>query len=208
MPGPLNEASLEITSPSGDVQTIEVRSLTATTSEGGNITFEFETDKISNEDTIIKISVWGTATSGSDYLAEDLEVELPANQETVSLTFQTRHDSLVEPDEELWVTVLTNADETYTVGSPKSALGVIESDDLPELTISGGGGIGEGGNAEFVIRADQPVVEDTSINYRLSGSATAGQDYNELPGTVIMQAGESQVTVQIETIDDLSLIHI
>ena len=202
VPGPLNEASLEITSPSGDVQTIEVRSLTATTSEGGNITFEFETDKISNEDTIIKISVWGTATSGSDYLAEDLEVELPANQETVSLTFQTRNDSLVEPDEELWVTVLTNADETYSVGSPKSALGVIESDDLPELTISGGGEIGEGGNAEFVIRADQPVVEDTSINYRLSGSATAGQDYNELPGTVIMLAGESQVTVQIETIDD------
>ena len=202
VPGPLNEASLEITSPSGDVQTIEVRSLTATTSEGGNITFEFETDKISNEDTIIKISVWGTATSGSDYLAEDLEVELPANQETVSLTFQTRNDSLVEPDEELWVTVLTNADETYSVGSPKSALGVIESDDLPELTISGGGGIGEGGNAEFVIKADQPVVEDTSINYRLSGSATAGQDYNELPGTVIMLAGESQVTVQIETIDD------
>ena len=202
VPGPLNEASLEITSPSGDVQTIEVRSLTATTSEGGNITFEFETDKISNEDTIIKISVWGTATSGSDYLAEDLEVELPANQETVSLTFQTRNDSLVEPDEELWVTVLTNADETYSVGSPKSALGVIESDDLPELTISGGGGIGEGGNAEFVIRADQPVVEDTSINYRLSGSATAGLDYNELPGTVIMLAGESQVTVQIETIDD------
>ena len=202
VPGPLNEASLEITSPSGDVQTIEVRSLTATTSEGGNITFEFETDKISNEDTIIKISVWGTATSGSDYLAEDLEVELPANQETVSLTFQTRNDSLVEPDEELWVTVLTNADETYTVGTPKSALGVIESDDLPELTISGGGGIGEGGNAEFVIKADQPVVEDTSINYRLSGSATAGLDYNELPGTVIMLAGESQVTVQIETIDD------
>ena len=202
VPGPLNEASLEITSPSGDVQTIEVRSLTATTSEGGNITFEFETDKISNEDTIIKISVWGTATSGSDYLAEDLEVELPANQETVSLTFQTRNDSLVEPDEELWVTVLTNADETYSVGSPKSALGVIESDDLPELTISGGGGIGEGGNAEFVIKADQPVVEDTSINYRLSGSATAGQDYNELPGTVIMLAGESQVNVQIETIDD------
>ena len=202
VPGPLNEASLEITSPSGDVQTIEVRSLTATTSEGGNITFEFETDKISNEDTIIKISVWGTATSGSDYLAEDLEVELPANQETVSLTFQTRNDSLVEPDEELWVTVLTNADETYSVGSPKSALGVIESDDLPELTISGGGGIGEGGNAEFVIKADQPVVEDTSINYRLSGSATAGLDYNELPGTVIMLAGESQVTVQIETIDD------
>jgi len=200
--GALREAKLEITSPTGDVQTIEIRSITPTVSEGGNLTFEFQTDKISNEDTIIKISVWGTATSGSDFIAEDLEVELPANQEVVSLTFQTRDDSQVEPDEELWVTIVNNPNETYAIGSPKSALGIIESNDLPELTISGGGGIGEGGNAEFVINADQPVTEDTSINYSLRGSATAGKDYKELPGTVIMPAGQSQVTVQIETIDD------
>ena len=200
--GALREAKLEITSPAGDVQTIEIRSITPSVSEGGNLTFEFQTDKISNEDTIIKISVWGTATSGSDFIAEDLEVELPANQEAVSLTFQTRNDSQVEPDEELWVTIVNNPNETYAIGSPKSALGIIESNDLPELTISGGGGIGEGGNAEFVINADQPVTEDTSINYSLRGSATAGKDYKELPGTVIMPAGQSQVTVQIETIDD------
>ena len=200
--GALREAKLEINSPAGDVQTIEIRSITPTVSEGGNLTFEFQTDKISNEDTIIKISVWGTATSGSDFIAEDLEVELPANQETVSLTFQTRNDSKVEPDEELWVTIVNNPNETYAIGSPKSALGIIESNDLPELTISGGGGIGEGGNAEFVINADQPVTEDTSINYSLRGSAPAGKDYKELPGTVIMPAGQSQVTVQIETIDD------
>ncbi len=200
--GALREAKLEITSPAGDVQTIEIRSITPSVSEGGNLTFEFQTDKISNEDTIIKISVWGTATSGSDFIAEDLEVELPANQETVSLTFQTRNDSQVEPDEELWVTILSNPNETYAIGSPKSSLGIIEANDLPELTISGGGGIGEGGNAEFVINADQPVTEDTSINYTLRGSATPGKDYKELPGTVIMPAGQSQVTVQIETIDD------
>ena len=200
--GALREAKLEITSPAGDVQTIEIRSITPSVSEGGNLTFEFQTDKISNEDTMKKISVWGTATSGSDFIAEDLEVELPANQETVSLTFQTRNDSQVEPDEELWVTILSNPNETYAIGSPKSALGIIESNDLPELTISGGGGIGEGGNAEFVINADQPVTEDTSINYTLRGSATPGKDYKELPGTVIMPAGQSQVTVQIETIDD------
>ena len=54
-------AKLEITSPAGDVQTIEIRSITPSVSEGGNLTFEFQTDKISNEDTIIKMSVWGTA---------------------------------------------------------------------------------------------------------------------------------------------------
>ena len=202
VPGALREAKLAITSPAGDVQTLEVRSTTVATSEGGDLTFEFETDLISNEETTITFSVWGTATSGSDFLAEDLEIDLPANAETVTLTFQTRDDKLVEADETLWVTILSNPNESYVLGSAKSASGIIESNDLPELTIEGGGDVSEGGNAQFIIRADQAVVEDTSINYRLTGSASAGSDYKELPGTVIMLAGQSEVTVQIETIDD------
>ena len=202
IPGPLNEATLEITSPAGDVQTIEVRATTVSTSEGGNLTFEFETDLVRNEETTITFSVWGTAISGSDYFAEDLEVDLPANAETVTVTFQTRDDKWVEQDETLWVTITSNPDEDYVIGAQESTLGTIESNDMPELTIEGGGNVGEGGNAQFTIKADQPVVEDTSINYQLRGSASPGSDYKELPGTVVMLAGESEVTVQIETIDD------
>ena len=202
IPGPLNEASLEIISPTGDVQTIEVRATTVSTSEGGNLSFEFETDLVRNEETTITFSVWGTATSGSDYFAEDREIDLPANAETATVTFQTRDDNWVEQDETLWVTITLNPDESYVLGGNASSLGIIESNDIPELTIEGGGSVGEGGNAQFTIKADQPVVEDTSINYRLSGSASPGSDYKELPSTVIMLAGESEVTVQIETIDD------
>ena len=202
IPGPLNEATLEITSPVGDVQTIEVRATTVSTPEGGNLTFEFETDLVRNEETTITFSVWGTAISGSDYFAEDLEVDLPANAETVTVTFQTRDDKWVEQDETLWVTITSNPDEDYVIGTQESSSGVIESNDMPELTIEGGGNVGEGGNAQFTIKADQPVVEDTSINYQLRGSASPGSDYKELPGTVVMLAGESEVTVEIETIDD------
>ncbi len=202
IPGPLNEATLEITSPAGDFQTIEVRATTVSTPEGGNLSFEFETDLVRNEETTITFSVWGTATSGSDYFAEDLEVDLPANAETVTVTFQTRDDKWVEQDETLWVTITLNPDEDYVIGAQESSSGIIESNDMPELTIAGGGNVGEGGNAQFTIKADQPVVEDTSINYQLRGSASPGSDYKELPGTVIMLAGESEVTVQIETIDD------
>ena len=202
IPGPLNEATLEIISPAGDVQTIEVRATTVSTSEGGNLSFEFETDLVRNEETTITFSVWGTAISGSDYFAEDLEVDLPANAETVTVTFQTRDDKWVEQDETLWVTITSNPDEDYVIGAQESTLGTIESNDMPELTIEGGGNVGEGGNAQFIIKADQPVVEDTSINYQLRGSASPGSDYKELPGTVVMLAGESEVAVQIETIDD------
>ncbi len=202
VPGALREARLAITSPPGDFQTIKVSATSVTVNEGSNVSFEFETDLVSNEDTTITFTVGGTARSGSDYFAEDLEIDLPANAETVTLTFETRDDTIVENDETLSITITPNANETYVVGSPSSASTTIESNDLPELVIEGGGSISEGSSGEFVIRADQPVVEDTSINYALSGSATPGRDFNELSGTVVMPAGQSEVRVTIETIDD------
>jgi len=202
VPGALREARLAITSPPGDFQTIQVSATSVTVNEGSNVSFEFETDLVSNEDTTITFTVGGTARSGSDYFAEDLEIDLPANAETVTLTFETRDDTIVENDETLSITITPNANETYVVGSPSSASTTIESNDLPELVIEGGGSISEGSSGEFIIRADQPVVEDTSINYALSGSATPGRDFNELSGTVVMPAGQSEVRVTIETIDD------
>ena len=202
VPGALREARLAITSPPGDFQTIKVSATSVTVNEGSNVSFEFESDFVSNEDTTITFTVGGTARSGSDYFAEDLEIDLPANAETVTVTFETRDDTIVENDETLSITITSNADETYVVGSPSSASTTIESNDLPELIIEGGGSISEGSSGEFTIRADQPVVEDTSINYALSGSATPGRDFNELSGTVVMPAGQSEVRVTIETIDD------
>ncbi len=202
VPGALREARLAITSPPGDFQTIHVSATTVRVNEGSSVSFEFETDLISNEDTTITFTTGGTARSGSDYFPEDLEIDLPANAETVTVTFETKDDTTVENDETISVTVTPNANETYAVGNPASASTTIESNDLPELVIEGGGSISEGSSGEFVIRADQPVVEDTSINYSLSGSATPGRDFNELSGTVVMPAGQSEVRVTIETIDD------
>ena len=202
VPGALREARLAITSPPGDFQTIHVSATTVRVNEGSSVSFEFETDLISNEDTTITFTTGGTARSGSDYFPEDLEIDLPANAETVTVTFETKDDTTVENDETISITVTPNANETYAVGNPSSASTTIESNDLPELVIEGGGSISEGSSGEFVIRADQPVVEDTSINYALSGSATPGRDFNELSGTVVMPAGQSEVRVTIETIDD------
>ena len=202
VPGALREARLAITSPPGDFQTIQVSATSVTVNEGSAVSFEFETDLVSNEDTTITFTVGGTARSGSDYFPEDLEIDLPANAETVTVTFETKDDTTVENDETLSITITPNADETYVVGTPSYASATIESNDLPELIIEGGGSISEGSAGEFIIRADQPVVEDTSINYALSGSATPGRDFNELSGTVVMPAGQSEVRVTIETIDD------
>ena len=69
------------------------------------------------------------------------------------------------------------------------------------MVIEGGGSISEGSS-----RIHHPCRSAGSgrhfVNYALSGSATPGRDFNELSGTVVMPAGQSEVRVTIETIDD------
>ena len=202
-PGPLKEATLDITSPPGDVMTITVTVEETTIDEGGNATYEISTDKVRNEATTITYMLAGSARDGSDYTTPEFEVDLPANAESVNVSIATRDDSLVEYNESLELKLTTNDDEDlYVVGEPAWATIIIESDDIPELTLEGGGVVGEGGSLGFTIRADQFVTEDTSVNYSLGGSATPGRDYKELSGTVIMGAGQSSVFVEIQTIDD------
>ena len=205
-PGPLKEATLVITSPDDEVPGISVSADQPSTDEGGTLGFTFETDTISNDPITIFYRLGGSARNGSDYTEiDELEIELPAGAETVTLNVATINDDIVENDETVVVEVNTSRRRAqYTGVGQQSASAIIEADDndLPELRIEGGGLIGEGEVAAFTIHADQPVVKDTSINYSVGGSATPGRDYQELSGTTVMRAGQSHVHIGVRTIDD------
>jgi hypothetical protein len=130
---------------------------------------------------------------------------LPAGRYSTQFSIQTRQDDSPESDESMTVTLLPRESDsgggTYTVGT-SSATVTIESSELPELTVRGGGRVSEGSSGSFRIVADAPVAEDTSINYQLSGTATPGLDYSVQAGTVLMKAGSSSVTVPIVALSD------
>ena len=205
-PGPLKEATLVITSPDDQMPGISVSADQPSGDEGDTLSFTFETDTVSDEPLTIFFRLGGSARNGSDYTEiDELEIELPADAETVTLDIDTIDDDLVENDETVVVEVNTSRRRArYTGVGQQSASAIIEADDndLPELRIEGGGLIGEGEVAAFTIHADQAVVQDTSINYSVGGSATPGRDYQELSGTAVMKAGQSHVHIGIRTIDD------
>ncbi len=205
--GPLKEATLVIAGPSnGELAGISVAADQASTNEGGALAFTFSADQVRNEPTTLYFRLGGSARNGSDYNEiDDLTIELPAGADSVTLTVQTRDDTLVENIETVVVELNTKRKKAEYVGvGSQSASATIETDsrDLPELTIAGGGTIGEGESASFAITADQAAVVDTSINYAVGGSATPGRDYQELSGTVVMPAGQSDVHVGIRSLDD------
>lgn len=199
--GPINTAIGTIRA-NGDDRTpvLSVESDADVVGEGAQATFTIDADVERNEDYEIPISVSGTATSGSDFTELDDTVTMAAGATSVNVIIATRQDDRVEPDETVTVTI--GSSNEYVRSSARSATVRIESDDLPELTLLGGGTVAEGGTASFTIVADQPLVKDTSVNYQVSGGAQAGDDFDVLTGTVVMRAGTWAVSVPIRTIDD------
>lgn len=206
--GPNNLERIRIRANGDDLMPlITVRTSASVVGEGNSVTYTFSSTVESNEDIDLTIAMSGVAVNGDDYvevLPDD--VTITAGNTTATLQVQTRRDNVVELDEEMVLTVVPEPGDPvhshYQPGSPSSAAVTIESSDLPEITLQGGGRIPEGGSGSFTFVADEPVTENTSINYQVGGTATPGNDYGTLTGTVIMRAGTSRVSVGIHTIDD------
>ena len=185
-----------------DVPILVLRADSETVRESGSATFTIETTMELVEDLDVFYVVEGTATADADYNAPDGDITMSKGQERVVLTVPVRADDDVEGDETLTVRLIADPEAAYQLSDRDQATVLIESDDLPELTVTGGGEVVEGGTATVVIRADQPPDEDTSIHYSVTGSAQAGVDYEVVTGTALLRSGEQSVTIPIRTIDD------
>ena len=120
----------------------------------------------------------------------------------LAITIQIRSDDLVEEDESLTIRLLDDPGGEYVVSPRSEATVVVGSDDLPELTLTGGGLIAEGETAFVTVVADQAPTTDTSVNYSVSGSARAGVDFEVLMGTALLRAGEVSIEIPIRSIND------
>ena len=187
---------------------LTVKASSETISEGSSITFTVRTSVKSNRDIKFNATISGSASQDVDFLTPDVDTyTINAGDYSVDVQIQIRRDDTVEPDENLILTIGADTPpsgktERYFLGDTTSAEVTIQSEDLPEMTLVGGGTVAEGRTGSFRIVADAPVTEDTSVNYQMSGTAQNGADYKALSGTIIMKAGSSSVTVPINVIND------
>jgi len=187
---------------------LTVKASSETISEGSSVTFTVRTSVKSNRDIKFNVSLTGSASQDVDFLTPDADsYTINAGDYSVDVQIQIRRDNTVESDENLILTLGADTPpagktERYFLGGTTSAEVTIQSEDLPELSLVGGGTVSEGRTTSFRIIADAPVTDDTSVNYQLSGTAQNGADYKALSGTVIMKAGARSVTVPISVIND------
>ena len=198
-----DEVTLSIDDPDvPDEPILVLRADGETVGEGGTATFTIETTVELVEDLDVFYVVGGTATADADFNAPDGDITMTVGQERVVLSIPIRTDDDVEGDETVEVRLLADPSGAYRLSDRDRASMVVESNDLPELTLSGGGSVVEGESSTVTIVADQAPTEDTSVAYSVSGSAQVGVDYAVVTGTALLRAGERSVDVVIRTIDD------
>lgn len=207
--GPTNQTRTVIEANGSDLDPrLTVTASNQSVDEGGTVTFTIRTTVESNRDIDFEVSLSGTSTGDADYvLPDDDDYSIPAGARSTEIQIQARRDDAVEPDETLIFTLLPDAPSggrvaEYSLGDSVSSTVTIESPDLPEMTLLGGGTVAEGRSGSFRIVADSPVTEDTSVNYQIGGTTTNGTDFDVLTGTVIMRAGTASVSIPVNFIND------
>ncbi len=149
--------------------------------------------------TTIALSYGGSAVQGTDYTRPAGNIVVPAGQTSVAVQIPTVTSNVVEPNKILTVSLAPSP--SYLVGSPSSATVTITSQVLPTLTLtSNTTTLAQGGAASFTISADQAPVKNISVNFSAQGTAEPGQNYVPLAGTAVLKAGQTSVTVVLQSI--------
>ena len=119
---------------------------------------------------------------------------------TTTYTIATGDDQVDEADGSVTATVQTGTG--YTVGTASTATVTVADDDVPppatpEITISGGAGIIEGGTASFTISASPAPASPITVNIGVSQSGSWGAT-----GAATVSVNSATTTYTIATSDD------
>jgi hypothetical protein len=148
----------------------------------------------------IDLKYGGTAAQGTDYTVPGGSIVVPAGQTSTVVAIPTVTNNVVESDRVLTVSLSSSA--SYTTGTPNTLSVTITSSVLPTLNITSNmSTVSQGGAATFTITADQAPVMNTSVNFTVQGTAVPGQNYVPLVGTALLQAGHTQVTVVLQSLE-------
>ena len=143
-------------------------------SEGGTVTFTVTAAPAPTTDLSVSVSV---TQSGSYTSQAGVRSVTITSTGTASFTVTTLDDSNDEPDGSVTATVNTGTGYTVSSSAGSTTANVADNDDppLPEISISGGSAVAEGGNVSFTVTATPaPAANlDVSVNVTQSGSFTA-----------------------------------
>jgi hypothetical protein len=171
-------------------------------SDAGSVTLT--RNGILTDPLVVKLTLSGTATNGTDYTTVGPTATIPAGQATVVVPVVPINDPDAEASETAIVTIAADA-LVYTIAAPASATVTIASEDPPTVTVvATDAAAGEAANpGVFTVTRTGPTAAALTVSYALSGTASAGDYTPVLGGTVVIPTGAASAAMPITPVNDI-----
>ena len=175
--------------------------------EGGTALFRVRLSTQSSQSvTVAYRTVDGTAEAGTDYTANQGNLQFAPGTVEQTIVVHTLNDGATEPTETFMVELSSASNATL---ERDTATGTIEDDDegggdrLPTLSIEDAGTVAEGDPVEFVVTLSPASEQPVTVAFTTEdGSAVDGSDYTAKAGTLRFEAGDKNKTITVSTVDD------
>lgn len=170
---------------------------------------------------VVKMNRSGTAVLSTDYIlgpnptGAPLQVTIPVGAASLAVTVTPVNDSASEGPESVMLTL--QEDTTYVLGSLAEASVTILDDEaptIPTVDISASSPSLQSDNLAtesgsdsgvFTFTRNGNVSGELAVSYSVSGTATAGVDYQAFSGVIVIPAGQTLVTLPFRVIDDIEV---
>jgi uncharacterized protein len=157
----------------------------------------------------VSLNVSGTGIAADDYALSNNVIAIPDGGTSGSITFMIADDALVEGAETAVISI-SNPSSGIQLGSATTqniAIADNESPALPSVNISSTDTTAvESGatvnTATFTITRTGDTTAALTVAYAVAGTATNGNDYNSLTGSVLIPAGQTSATISVTPVND------
>jgi hypothetical protein len=187
-------------------RTVKFTSSGQTVTEGAvNVTVQAVLSSDFDQTVSVPFTLSGSATSGADYnlLSPTSQVLVfDPHQLTKTITLQILPDSLYEGVETI---VITMGDPTNAAKVTPYIHTITINDDDPAPVVkftSASQSGNEGTKMSVVAQLSVPSGLDVTVPYVLSGTAKQGLDYTITPNPLVIPAGSTSATIDIQTLTD------
>lgn len=155
----------------------------------------------------INYQVSGTAIAGSDYVALSGTVIIPAGSQQADIVLTPLVDTQIEADETVSLSLQTN--DHYQLASQSQANVTLQDasvDALPTVLLTSAKlQVLEGSDPSVkltVARQAKDLSLGLTVALQTAGSASVGQDYQALPSSLIIPAGQAHSSLVVNLFND------
>lgn len=203
--GPRDEAVGRIRDAAAPVPTtISITALDPEVSENSGDSASFLISRLGSPPTNnvrLAVRLSGSATAGEDYLGSTTDIMLSPAVDAARIRVEVLDDDFVEGNETITATV--SPGDGYRLGAASATVELVDND-LPLVTVNAVDSVisESASGARIAFQRSGDVEHPLDVDYLVSGTASAGGDYEALSGRVTIPAGSSSAIVSLVPRDD------